>query len=100
MSGLHLPYRLAVQLGPQLLILLPYLPRILRYIASIPSYEPSAGELRLAEMESLKKVNLGGASLLGGKFCSKSPKVKCRDDISMVGLVYIDLDLKGMFRDV
>ena len=58
-QGLHLPYRLAVQLGPQLLILLPYLPRILRYIAAIPSYEPSAGELRLAEMESLKKV-VGG----------------------------------------
>jgi len=53
--GLILPYRLAVQLGPQLLILLPYMPRILRYITAIPHYEPNAGELRLAEMEFLKK---------------------------------------------
>ena len=65
-QGLILPYRLAVQLGPQLLILLPYMPRILRYITAIPHYEPNAGELRLAEMEFLKKV-CGGAEFVGWK---------------------------------
>ena len=40
--GITLLYRWAVQLLPQLPILLPYLPRIIRYVAAAPEYNPVA----------------------------------------------------------
>ena len=40
--GITLIYRWAVQLVPQLLILVPYLLRIFRYVAAAPDYDPVA----------------------------------------------------------